>query len=394
MTLNYIIWNLNPEIFKIGNLPIRWYGLLFVMTFIIAPKIASCIYKTENRPLKDIETAVVYCMIGTILGARLGHVIFYDLHYFMQHPIEAFLPISLNPSFHFTGYRGLASHGGAIGLIISTYLYCNWDIKIGLFPPKFSIKRIKRLGQSFRWMGDIIAIFCALAAFCIRMGNFTNSEIYGKETNKPYGIVFAFNVEEQLKAVCPAIEKISIKKNKNAISQNKKYEPIEIIASFRKNHIDEGDIRNYIEKNVKHQLQYDNRITDIVYQKEGDPLQYTLYKDKDNRYVAKIYTLGIPRHAAVLYESLSSLLLFILMLLWWKYRWRTIKEGQICGFFWIAVFGLRFFYEYLKIGDIPFPHIINLNRAQLLSIAAIIFGLIFIAFAKKPHEDLSLKNEE
>ncbi|MCP3659694.1 MAG: hypothetical protein GY830_04980 [Bacteroidetes bacterium] len=394
MFSNYILWDLNPEIIKIGALPIRWYGLMFVLPFLIAPKIATHIYKTERRPIKDIEIAVGYCMMGTIIGARLGHVIFYDLHYYLQNPIEAFLPISFNPTFHFTGYQGLASHGGAIALIVSTYLYCNWDIKIGLFPPKFSAKRIKRVGQSFRWMGDIISIFCALAAFSIRMGNFSNSEIYGKQTDKPIGVIFApFWINDTLPKRCPAVEKVVTNKSKNVVSKNKKFEPLQINITFKKYVTNEKKLKDYIENNVKYELQYNNRINQHIYIDENKELNYILYKNKENRYVAKIYTLGIPRHASQLYESLSSLILFILMLLWWKFRWKKIKEGQITGAFWMAVFGLRFFYEFLKLGDIPFSNILPLNRAQLLSIACILFGAIFFIASKKPHYDPKLKDE-
>ncbi len=383
---NYMIWDLNPEIFKIGSIPIRWYGLFFVMTFVIGPKLARYIYKVENRPIEEIETITVACMIGTIIGARLGHVIFYDFNYFSTHIIEAFLPISLTPHFHFTGYRGLASHGAGIGLIISTYLISKYKIKVSLFPPKFSINPLKKFRSNFRWLSDTIAIFVALAGFCIRMGNFSNSEIYGQKTTKPYGIVFARNIIDRMQNSSAVIEKATVTKGSTNLLQNKDYKPIIISIFFKKGRFAETDVRDYLENNIKHMLKNDVVITEHVFQ-QGQEFSYSLAKDNTDKYVASIHTYGIPRHASQLYEALSCLLLFFILTMWWKFRWKKIKEGSICGIFFVYIFTLRFFYEFLKMSYNPFPDTIPINMPQILSIGAIIIGLIYTFTAKKTHGD-------
>jgi len=108
--LNYIIWNKSPEIYSIGTFALRWYGLFFALGFLISQQILYYIYKKEGKPEKDVDTLTIYMVIATIIGARLGHVIFYQPEIIFENPISIFLPFELNP-FRFTGLQGLASHG-------------------------------------------------------------------------------------------------------------------------------------------------------------------------------------------------------------------------------------------------------------------------------------------
>ncbi len=160
---SFFHWNGNPEILRIGGFAIRWYGVLFALGFIIGYQIMNYIFKRENRNPKDLESLVFYVIIGTVVGARLGHCLFYEPEYYLKNPEEILM----------VWHGGLASHGGALGVLIALWLYV-WK------HPK--IKMI--------WLLDRIVIPTALAATFIRIGNFFNHEIIGKPTDVPWAIVF------------------------------------------------------------------------------------------------------------------------------------------------------------------------------------------------------------
>src|SRR5574339_543165 len=121
--LNYIIWNESPEIFKIGTFALRWYGLFFALGFLISQQILYYMYSKEGKPQKDVDTLTIYMVVATILGARLGHVIFYQPDIIWENPLGIFLPFEFSPEFRFTGLQGLASHGGAFAILFALWLY-------------------------------------------------------------------------------------------------------------------------------------------------------------------------------------------------------------------------------------------------------------------------------
>jgi phosphatidylglycerol---prolipoprotein diacylglyceryl transferase len=174
MILNYIHWNLDPEIINIFGISIRYYGLLFVSGLILCIYILGWIYKRENIPSENLEKLTIYGMIGIIAGARLGHCLFYETSYYLSHPLEMILPITFPPDggIKFTGYQGLASHGGVLGLLIALYVYS------------------RKTKHSMIDTIDLIAIVSGLSFGFIRLGNFMNSEIIGMPTTKPWGVIF------------------------------------------------------------------------------------------------------------------------------------------------------------------------------------------------------------
>lgn len=175
MADNYVYWNVNPEIINIFGISIRYYGLLFVGGLILSIYILSKIFKLENIPPGYLEKLSLYGMIGIIIGARLGHCLFYEPSYYLAHPLEMILPIQQQPGggFKFTGYQGLASHGGAIGMLIALIIY-----------------HIKTK-QSMLKTIDLVSIVGPLAGCFIRLGNLMNSEIIGLPTTMPWAFVFA-----------------------------------------------------------------------------------------------------------------------------------------------------------------------------------------------------------
>lgn len=168
-----MIWNPSEGI-HLGPLTIRFYSLMFVIAFALGWYIMKRIFIRENEPLEKLDTLFIWTVLATLLGARLGHVFFYDWEYFRNHPEEILLPFKFNPHFEFTGFAGLASHGAAISIIIVMYFYSKNVIKRPLL-----------------WTLDRVVIPVACGAIFVRLGNFFNSEIVGTiTTNTTFGIKF------------------------------------------------------------------------------------------------------------------------------------------------------------------------------------------------------------
>lgn len=169
----FIDWNVTPEIFNLGGISIRYYGLLFALAFILGYKVEEKMFKSEGLSQVWLDKLWIYVAIATIIGARLGHCLFYDWAYYSEHPIEMILPVRFDPTFKFTGYQGLASHGAAIGIIAGLWYYS---------------KKVSK--KSIFWILDRAVIPITLAGFFIRMGNLMNSEIIGLPTTMPWGFRF------------------------------------------------------------------------------------------------------------------------------------------------------------------------------------------------------------
>jgi len=154
----------SPMIHQIGPIRIRWYGLLFAMAFVSGYFIEKRLFKDAGRTLEELEMLLTYILVATIIGARLGHVIFYDLHYYLTHPSEIIK----------IWHGGLASHGAAIAIIIAMWLYVR-----------------KKKDMNFLWLADRVVMPVAIGGAFIRLGNFFNSEIIGHVTHVPWAVVFA-----------------------------------------------------------------------------------------------------------------------------------------------------------------------------------------------------------
>lgn len=167
-----IVWNPSEGI-DLGFFMIRYYSLMFVIAFGLGWYIMKHIFVREGESIEKLDSLFIWMVLSTLAGARLGHVLFYDWEYFRNNLLEIFLPVKFEPSFHFTGFTGLASHGAAIAIIIGMYFYS---------------KNILQKPQL--WILDRIVIPVASGAIFVRIGNFFNSEIIGQETTSTFGIKF------------------------------------------------------------------------------------------------------------------------------------------------------------------------------------------------------------
>lgn len=171
--LSYIVWDIDPEIIS-SPIAIRYYGLLFACAFISGYYVLQKMFERDSVSKEWLDSVLMYVIIGTVAGARIGHCLFYDWAYFKDHILEIFLPVQFEPEFHFTGFQGLASHGATIGIILALWL---WSRKI-------SKKHIL-------WILDRVVVTAALGAFFIRFGNLMNSEIIGGPTDVPWAFIFS-----------------------------------------------------------------------------------------------------------------------------------------------------------------------------------------------------------
>ncbi len=259
--IQYIIWDVNPEIFHVGSWPVRWYGLSFAVGFLIGVQIMTYLFKVEKKPQADLDPLLITMVISTILGARLGHFLFYEPTMFLHNPLKTITP----------PFAGLASHGGVIGIIIGLWLYSQRASS-------------KATDQTFLWLIDRVCIPATLAGAFIRFGNLMNSEIFGKPTDVPWAFVFLRDHE---------------------FSQ-------------------------------------------------------------------------VPRHPTQLYESLSYLIVFAVLLWYWKMYRKQSAPGTMLGISLVWAFGLRFVWEFFKEDQVAFEDSMNLNMGQILSIPAVLFGLFLI----------------
>ncbi len=354
--ISYIIWNGSPEIFSIGFFSLRYYGLLFALGFLISQQLLYYIYKQEGKPINDVDTLTVYMIVATIIGARLGHVVFYEPSMLWENPLGVFLPFELSP-FRFTGLQGLASHGGAIGILFALWLY----------------SRKKNPNQNYLQVLDRIVILVCLTGCLIRLGNFFNSEIIGKPTESPIGILFMNPITERIMADADGtnpVEKIEINKNPEAVISKNGRVPMSIYLFFKPG-TKEEQANEFIDWRARGIMAQQSEFVDMT---DGS-YNAQVSAEAAGTYAAKISFMGISRHPAQLYESFSCFILFLLLLWYWSKHKLNLPEGRIFGAFLITLWSLRFAYEFLKENQVAFEDSLSLNMGQLLSIPLVLVGI-------------------
>lgn len=302
------VWNPTEGI-DLGFFVIRYYSLMFVIAFGLGWYIMKHIFERENESLEKLDSLFIWTVLSTLLGARLGHVFFYDWEYYSNHLSEILLPFRFDPTFEFTGFQGLASHGAAIAIILSMYFFSKNIMKRPLL-----------------WVLDRVVIPVASGAIFVRIGNFFNSEIVGKETTSPYGVQFV------------------------------------------RDHFSSRDIvaRTQISntKDAYHAL-----VTDPNF---------------------AIALQEVPaKHPAQLYEAICYVIVFaLLFFLYWKTNVRE-RQGFLFGLFLVLLWSVRFVVEFVKESQGGFEEYLGqFSTGQWLSIPFILVGLYFIFNAERPIEEV------
>ena len=455
--LSYFIWNGDPEIFSIGFFSLRWYGLLFALGFLISQQLLFYIHKAEGKPERDVETLTIIMIAATIIGARLGHIIFYQPEMLWEQPMAVFVPFEFSSikftsltfksllgtllpvailvwiymefkkkpkadvlgyvvgglvlllvamrfafrqdiasffpvelvNFKFTGFEGLASHGGAFAILFALWLYSNYSIR--LFKPnvelsetsqqvtktnKFGLfidKRIKP-GQSYLQVLDRIVILVFLTGALIRLGNYFNSEIIGKPTDSPTGVLFTHRLHERIMHRNDAepgfITNMAIEPNKGASVSADGRLPVNIYLFFKAGTFQDR-VNAFVNYDVKGALNAESEF----FAEGMEAINYQVLQQPDGTFGAKIQTTGIVRHPSQLYESISCFLLFAFFWWYWSKHKNNLPEGRIFGWFMVILWGLRFVYEFLKENQVAFEDNLDFNMGQILSIPLFLAGI-------------------
>lgn len=260
--LSYITWNASPEIISLGPISLRWYGLMFAVGFMLGFIMVRRMFLREGAPESWLDYCFYLLIAGTVIGARLGHVFFYEWGYYSQHPGEIIK----------VWEGGLASHGGVIGVVLALWAFSRFVSK-----------------KSFFWISDKVAAPIALVGAMIRFGNLMNSEIVGTPSDAPWAFLFVNATREELAAV--------------------------------------------------------------------------------------------PRHPVQLYESLSYLFVFgLLLYLYWRTdAWK--KPGFITGLWFVLIFSFRFIWEYFKSDQGGFG--VALTTGQWLSVPCVLIGLGMMVWSQR-----------
>ena len=177
---NYIYWNPDAVALSIGSFSFRWYGLCWALALMSGYVVMNWLYRDQKIGKEKFEPLFLHIFLGVLIGARLGHCLFYEPAYWLTHPIEMILPIKrdISGSWHLVGYEGLASHGGVLGMMAAIWLYC------------------RRYKVNIMRVFDNMGVVAPLSAALIRIGNLFNSEIVGNPTNMPWGFIFARNGDD------------------------------------------------------------------------------------------------------------------------------------------------------------------------------------------------------
>ncbi len=347
-SLNFILWDVAPQVFSFLDIGgIRWYGLLFATGFLLGQMIISKIYKAEGQPASDVDAITFYMVGATVIGARLGHCLFYEPAYYLAHPIEILM----------VWQGGLASHGATIGILIGIFLYTR--------------TRASR-GQNWLWTLDRIVIVVALGGGLIRIGNLMNSEIVGKPSDLPWAMVYAYPTENLImNRYAEFMDGVQFKDTgKKNIKDNIALPEIELLITASKAAKDTAGIGHFIETGLAADLMKFSQFTDNFSLPAAPNFKPT---NTPGTYSLSVY--GISRHPAQLYEAISCFILFFILFYLWNKKKENLPAGSNFGLFLFICFGLRFVYEFLKENQVPFEDSMSLNMGQWLSLPLIPLGV-------------------
>ena len=323
---------------------IVWYGVLFALGFLISQQILYYIYKKDKESVMEVDTLSIYMVIATFIGARLGHVLFYNPSYYFANPMKI---LAIREG-------GLASHGAAVGILFALWFYCY------------------RNKKSYLWVLDRMVIVIAFTSCLIRIGNYINSEIIGKKTNTDYGIVFAHQMKNIVHPNISDYEYIEITPTDKIPSPGAGIIPVNVLIKYKKGS----------PYNMQREYEFYGRQlpfvllsrNDFFYHDINTQLPYNLYKSEGYIY-AEFQTYGIARHPTQLYESIFYFLFFLFLFFIWMKKRNTMNKGYIFSIFLMGLWAFRFSIEFLKENQEDFESKLPLNMGQFLSIPLILLGM-------------------
>ena len=347
-----ILWDF-PNHIPIAGFELRFYSLMFIISFVLGQYGMQYVFKKENVNPKLMDS-LVYWMVGaTIIGARLGHVFFYDWGYYKNHLGEILM----------VWKGGLASHGAAISIVLAMIW---WSQRIAKKHPI--------------WTLDRIVIVVALAGGFIRMGNWFNSEIYGAPANSSVETVFVEAGRASIeRGYGENISSLNFDKTGTVFTTDSLNYPV-LEAQFRFIGLNENQTGEYVNN-------YLARILNATSKDNANILPYPdatakVYTDENGAF-ASINVLGVPRYPTQLFEAAAYWLIFVILAFLYLKTNAKNRRGFIFGAFLIGVFGFRFFVEYYKEIQVSFETSMSLNMGQWLSIPLVISGFYLMLTSKE-----------
>lgn len=337
----------------LGFFTLRYYSLLFAGGFILGYLLMKRIFTKEGIPIEKLDTLLTYTVIATIVGARLGHVFFYQWDYYSQHPDEILK----------VWEGGLASHGAVVAIIIAIIIYSR-----------------KVLKRPTLWMLDRLVITIALAGALIRLGNWFNSEIYGAMENSTMETVFTNPVRERVMARYGAIASVDFEEaGESVITDSLIYPVYDMQVQFDNTKpLNKMQVEELLRTDMKRYLSsFDKEEKNILIEDDA-----TVRWDEDTQNRAHIQVLGIPRNPTQIYEAVGYFLIFLILYRVFLNANAAQRNGFIFGLFLILIFGFRFVIEYWKENQVSSEEGQVLNIGQYLSIPCVIAGLYFMITAK------------
>jgi phosphatidylglycerol:prolipoprotein diacylglycerol transferase len=342
-----IVWDPNPHALVIGDTAIEWYGVLFAVAFLLSQRLVLFFVRREGKVLHGDVTLLIYLVVGVVVGARLFHCLFYDPAYYLSHPLEILQ----------VWKGGLASHGGALGIVIVTFVFSRQHPE-----------------HRFLWLLDRIAIVAALFGVLVRLGNFVNSEVIGKETGGPYGVVFARPIHEAVANSSPGVNGVEIMRDGNVEGDGTV--PLKLRVSLGSSLTPPDSVRHILINRVAPGLG-----SDLAAQQQLRPgetsLSFSLSRAGTN-YAAETRLRAISRHPVQLYEAVAYFGVFLVLFGLWHRDWKSLADGTLLGLFFVTLFSARFFLEDFKE---PIPGLdadLPLRMGQLASLPFVVAGAILL----------------
>ncbi|MCU0402607.1 MAG: prolipoprotein diacylglyceryl transferase, partial [Algoriphagus sp.] len=314
-------------------------------------------FRKEGQNENLVDKLTIYMVLATILGARLGHVLFYEPEKYLSNPIDILK----------VWEGGLASHGAAVAILFALWLYSK-----------------RTPGQSYLWVVDRIVIVTAMTGAMIRVGNLMNSEIGGKDTGTDSGIVYARDTEDVLQALKVPIVSIEAYKpeDRNDELQGNGIVPVNFDLVISKGNFTKEDLSGILAQDIKYALTRFNSSKEYLAEPVETPLNFEIV-ERPVDYLVTVKTFGRAKYPTQIYEAASYFVIFLILLgLWVKYKSR-LPEGLLLGLFLISVFGMRFVWEFFKEVQVDFEQSMQFNMGQLLSIPLVLIGVVLIALALK-----------
>lgn len=343
---------------ELGPLFLRYYQIFFFLGFFFGYRWMKRVFLKEGVDLTILDALLSTMVVATVVGARLGHVFFYDWEYYREHVPEIFMPWK----------GGLASHGAAIAIVLAML----W----------FGRTYLKPIGKSPLWMLDRVVVTVALAGAFIRLGNFTNSEIYGRPQNSAVETVFVRNITDYVERYfANEVSEVSYVATGGFLETDSLRLPEYEMQFTPADNAEVERMQSLVElylTPLANQQNADNRHIFVP--------QDQMIREENGRWVLTVY--GIPRAPSQLYEALGYALIYLILLALYR-RGAALRPGRLFGAFLTLVFGFRFVIEFLKANQKDFESAMQWNMGQWLSLPLVAAGIWFWARSMRPAKQVN-----